>query len=45
MRRVEDHLNSPAFAAAGGRGLDGLARELHARCEQLVRLKGERLAK
>ena len=32
LQRVEDHLNSPAFAAPGGTGLLGLAKELRPRC-------------
>ena len=40
-----DTMNSPAFVAQGGTGLLGLAQELRPRCEELVRLKGERLPK
>jgi len=45
MKQVEAHLNSPDFRAAGGRGLDGLARDLLWRCDEVVRLDGERLPK
>ena len=31
MRTVEAHLNSPAFRMAGGRGLEGLAKDMSAR--------------
>ena len=36
---------TPAFSAAGGRGLCGLARDLRWRCEEVVKRKGERLPK
>ena len=36
---------APDFTAEGGRGLEGLARDLPRRCEEVVRLKGERLPK
>ena len=45
LQRVEDHLNSPAFAAPGGTGLLGLAKELRPRCQKVVDLKGERVPK
>ena len=45
MQRVEDHMNSAAFAAIGGQGLMGLAKELRNRCEELKRRQGERLPK
>lgn len=45
MKKVEDHLNSDAFASPGGMGLEGLARELRARCEDMILRKGERLPK
>ena len=45
MKKVEAHMNSDAFAAPGGRGLYGLAQEMRARCEELVRRKGGRLPK
>ncbi len=38
-------MNSDAFKAENGRGLEGLSKELHERCEQLITLKGERLPK
>ena len=45
LKKVEDYMNSRAFAAQGGTGLLGLAQELRPRCEEMVRLKGERLHK
>ena len=45
MQKVEDHLNSDAFAAPGGGGLGALAREMHGRCKQVIDLKGERIPK
>ena len=45
MKRVEEFMNSPDFASPGGRGLPGLARELRARCLQVIQRKGERLPK
>ena len=45
VKQVERHLNSADFTAEGGRGLEGLARDLPRRCEHVVRLKGERLPK
>lgn len=45
MRRVEAHLNSPEFSMAGGRGLDGLARDMLARCHEVVKRKGQRIPK
>ena len=45
LLRVEEHLNSAAFAAPGGAGLMGLAKELRPRCQKVVDLKGERVPK
>ena len=45
MELVAAHMNSPAFSAAGGRGLCGLARDSRWRCEEVVKRKGERLPK
>ncbi len=45
VQQVEDHMNSAAFAAIGGQGLMGLAKELRNRCEELKRRQGERLPK
>lgn len=45
MQRVEDHMNSPEFAAEGGRGLEGLAKELRWRCQEVIRLEAERIPK
>ena len=46
MKCVEDFMNSPNFAkAGGGRGLAGLARELRGRCEEVIARKGERIPK
>ena len=44
MQNVVRHMNSADFArdAAGG-GLPSLARDLRARCKQVILLKGERL--
>ena len=38
-------MNSEAFAAPGGRGLNGLAKGLRARCQEVVRLRGGRIPK
>ena len=44
MKRVQDYMGSDGFARQpGGRGLPGLAKDLRARCEQLLDGKGERL--
>ena len=44
MRKVQDFMNSPAFAApGGGRGLEGLARDLRTRCQEVVDAEGERI--
>ncbi len=45
MKQVEDAVNAPGFAWKGGRGLEGLARDLRTRCEQVVQRRGERLPK
>ena len=45
MERIADHMNSPDFAAPGGAGLLGLAKELRPRCQALIEAKGERLPK
>ena len=45
MKKVEAHLNSPEFRMPGGRGLDGLARDMHARCAEVVKRKGQRIPK
>ena len=45
MAKVAKHMNSPEFAASGGTGLEGLAKEMRERCRKLIRLKGERLPK
>ncbi len=45
MKKVADHMNSDAFKAVGGRGLPGLARELHTRCDDVLRGVGERVPK
>ncbi len=46
MGMVCDHMNSDDFARrSGGGGLAGLAKETMWRCEEIIRLKGERLAK
>ena len=45
MQRVEDHMNSSSFAAPGGCGLTGLAKDLRTRCELCIALKGQRVPK
>lgn len=45
MQRVEDHMNSDAFAAPDGHGLLGLAKELRSRCEEVIRRNGARIPK
>ena len=45
MKKVETHLNSPDFCMPGGRGLDGLARDMRARCAEVVKRKGQRIPK
>ena len=45
MKKVETHMNSASFKAPDGRGLEGLAKDLKWRCEEVVRLKGERIPK
>ena len=45
MKKVEAYMNSPAFAAKGGRGLSGLSEELRARCMDVIARKGERVPK
>ena len=43
-KKVELYMNSPNFKGmAGGRGLMGLAKDLRARCKQVVQLEGERI--
>ncbi len=43
MQQVADHMNSPEFAAFGGEGLMGLAKDLRNRCVEVVKRQGERL--
>ena len=47
MQKVEDYMNSSSSFAAcgGGRGLEGLARELRERCKEVKRRQGERIPK
>ncbi len=45
MQRVEDHMNSDAFAAPDGTGLLGLAKELKSRCEEVVKSGGRCIPK
>ena len=45
MQKVEAHLNSPEFTLPGGRGLEGLARDMLARCAEVVTRKGQRIPK
>ena len=44
-KRVEKFMNSTKFKAKDGRGLLGLAQDLRARCEHVVRVNGERIPK
>ena len=45
-KRVEEFMNSPDFAAKdGGRGLEGLAKDMLARCDEVIYRKGERIPK
>ena len=39
------HMNSGDFAAPGGRGLGGLAKELRDRCQDVIKLQGWRIPK
>ena len=43
MAKVVAHMTSAAFSPKGGRGLLGLAKSLHDRCEEVVRKNGERI--
>ena len=45
MQKVEDHVNSDQLKQPNGRGLEGLAKELRWRCEEVVRRRGERIPK
>ena len=45
MKRVQEYMNSPSYAAPGGRGLEGLARDMRSRCQMVVERKGERIPK
>ena len=46
MKKVERFMNSEAFAKQdGGRGLEGLAKELRHRCELVIKSKGQRIPK
>ena len=45
VQKVEDHMNSDAFAAPDGNGLLGLAKCLRSRCEAVVLAQGERFPK
>lgn len=45
MQKVEDFLNSDDFAAPNGGGLAALAKEMRARCQKVIDLKGERIPK
>ena len=35
MKKVETHMNSASFKAPDGRGLEGLAKDLKCRCEEM----------
>ena len=43
MEKVAEHMNSASFGTGGGLG--SLAKQLRPRCEELVRVAGERLPK
>ena len=45
MQKVEDHLNSDAFAASDVGGLRALAKDLFDKCKQVIDLEGERIPK
>ena len=46
VKRAEEFMNSPDFAAKdGGRGLEGLAKDMLARCDEVIYRKGERIPK
>ena len=45
MKQVEVHLNSDRFAAPGGGGLLALAKEMPARCDEVIKRQGERIPK
>jgi hypothetical protein len=46
MKKVENFMNSGAFAKKnGGRGLEGLARDMPARCQLVIDRKGQRIPK
>ena len=45
MQRVEDYMNSSSFAAPGGRGSTGLAKDLRSGCEHVIATKGRRVPK
>ena len=45
MQKVEDYMNSNAFAGEGGDGLLGLTKSLRDRCEDVIKRGGERLPK
>ena len=43
--KLSTFMNSSSFSAKDGGGLVSLAKELRDRCQEVVRLKGERLPK
>ena len=43
MENVAEHMNSASFGTGGG--LASLAKQLRPRCEELIRVAGERLPK
>ena len=45
MLKVQEYMNSPAFAGKDGRGLAGLATDLRPRCEMVVAMRGQRIPK
>ena len=45
ISKVAERMNSPAFSGGDGRGLPGLATELHERCRWVIDNKGQRYPK
>ena len=45
LTQVENHMNSPQFAAPGKGGLGDLAKDMRKRCLEVIRLRGERIPK
>ena len=45
IQKVAQHRSSPGFAAADGRGFQGLVTQLHERCRRVVKEQGKRYPK